>query len=373
MRILFVSPDITHHLVPFFMSLCSHYGEENCKFAVTESSDSRQKMGFPTYSERWIFPVHDRSEKEFHVLWMESDVIITRDWSRCDLIETALRNGKIVFYASERWYRPPVGMLRLLFPKYIRLLYRFKNLSKYRRFYYLAMGYYAGMDFARVGLCRNRIFSFGYFTPNSNIDRNPSAHGQIKLIWAGNMLKLKRVIDILKAYRTLSVRYDISLDLIGEGAERKRLEQFVEKYKLENVRFYNFLPNEEIKRRMSESDIFIFPSSGYEGWGAVVNEAMQARCAVVAARETGAARSMIVNGENGMTFQSGNVCALIQVVEKLLKDKKLLETIKERGYRTITEQWSAEEAAGRFCQVVSGISSGQSLNFYDEGPFEIIG
>ena len=77
--------------------------------------------------------------------------------------------------------------------KYIQ----FRKLSRYPNFYYLAMGYYAGLDFRRVGLCKNRIFSFGYFTPQLSFEPIASTLQAVKIIWVGNMSRLKRVIDIL--------------------------------------------------------------------------------------------------------------------------------------------------------------------------------
>ena len=73
------------------------------------------------------------------------------------------------------------------------------------------------------------------------------------------------------------------------------MENYSKNNKLSNIRFIDFIPNDKVKELMNNADIYIFPSNGYEGWGAVVNEAMQSKCAVVASQETGAARSIIKN------------------------------------------------------------------------------
>ena len=372
MKILFVSNDLTHHLVPFFRSLFPIYGDKNCTFAVLKSCENRHKMGFPEYDEEWLFEVYNRSDEEYKVLWTNADIIITRVWDRTELIEDALKANKLVFYASERWYRPPIGMKRLFFPKYLFKFLKFRQLSKYSNFYYLAMGYYAGLDFKKVGLCKNRIFSFGYFTPQLCQEPVTSTSGKIKLIWVGNMLTLKKVIDILIVYKDIYKSYNISLDLIGQGTERSNLEQYVKDNCLIGVTFRDFLPNEEVKKKMIDADIYIFPSNGYEGWGAVVNEAMQTKCAVIASCETGAARSMIINGKNGFTYSSGDCNALREALVKLLENPCLLNSFKEEGYKTITLTWSALEAARRFSVIQSRIFNGESLDYYKEGPMALI-
>ena len=373
MKVLFVSNDLTHHLVPFFKALFLSYGKENCVFAVLQPSSARIKMGFPEYFEPWVFFAYEHTDVEYLKLWSDADIIITRVWDRTDLIENALKCGKPVFYASERWYRPPVGMKRLFFPRYLLKLLQFKKLSKYPNFYYLAMGYYAGIDFKKVGLCKNRIFNFGYFTPHVENCERSSTSDKIKLIWVGNMLTLKRVIDLLAVYKELEDLYNIELELIGEGVERSNLESFVADNHIRKVTFSNYLPNNEVKQRMIDSDIYVFPSSGYEGWGAVINEAMQTKCAVVASKETGAARSMIIDGKNGLTFPTGNRKELKKALVKLLEDRELMNRLKEEGYKSITEIWSANEAGNRFTNIVDRIQKRQSFDIYQEGPMQIIG
>lgn len=374
MSILFVSPDLTHHLVPFFKSLFKYYGEENCTFAVLSPSPERLRMGFPEYHEKWIFEAYRHPTSDYHKLWQSADIIITRSWDDAKLIKEALTNGKIVFYASERWYRPPIGLKRLLFPKYIKIYLSFLKLSAYKNFHYLAMGFYAGLDFKKMWLCQNRILSFGYFTPFTNTQNTiTKSKDKIKLIWVGNMLKLKRVKDILCVYKDLKSKYNISLCIIGEGPERKSLEQYSLKNGLKDIKFYNFMPNEEVKQMMMDADIYIFPSNGYEGWGAVVNEAMQSKCAVIASQETGAARSMIKNNINGITFPTGNRKALKSAITSLLDNPELLNNIKENGFETITKAWSADEAAKRFSVIVDRIKKEESIAIYKDGPMQILG
>ena len=192
------------------------------------------------------------------------------------------------------------------------------------------------------------------------------------------MLTLKRVIDLLYVYHQLYKKYDISLELIGQGSERVNLERYVQTNHIKNVTFYDFLPNKEVKEKMNNADIYVFPSSGYEGWGAVVNEAMQSKCAVIAAKETGAARSMIIivkiDGDTITLLRPGAVTydALCCVCSDVSVSDTVLNKLKENGFKTITEIWSANEAARRFFEICNRIKKGKSIDIYKEGPFELI-
>jgi glycosyltransferase involved in cell wall biosynthesis len=74
---------------------------------------------------------------------------------------------------------------------------------------------------------------------------------------------------------------DASLELIGEGPERGRLERLAFGLGLaEHVRFANWLPREDIFAKMRQSRVFVFPSLR-DGGGAVVIESMASGTPVV--------------------------------------------------------------------------------------------
>ena len=375
MKVLFVSNDLTHHLVPFFESIMSIYGKGNCIFAVLEPCDNRHRMGFPAYNEPWVFVKYERTRDEYVKLYKEADIIITRVWNHLDLIEDSLQNRKMVFYASERWFKPPIGKVRLLVPSYFIRYLKFRKLSKYENFYYLAMGYYASLDFKFLKLFKNRIFHFGYFTPTfteANF-RNESNKPTVEILWAGRMLTWKRVKDLLIVFNDLVNSYNIKLIIVGDGPKCNELVQYADTNKIQNITFRKFVPNKELKQIMRDADIYVLPSSGYEGWGAVINEAMQTKCAVIASKETGAARSMIIDGKNGLTFPSGDRNELRKTIVKLLEDQILLNRLKLEGYKTISETWSATEAARRFCIIIENIKKESSLDIFKDGPMQLMG
>ena len=63
---------------------------------------------------------------------------------------------------------------------------------------------------------------------------------------------------------------------------------------------------EKVRSVMEKSHIFVFTSSHLEGWGAVVNEAMNSGCAVVANVQAGAVPYLIEQGVNGIAYPRGS-------------------------------------------------------------------
>src|SRR5690606_9257701 len=128
----------------------------------------------------------------------------------------------------------------------------------------------------------------------------------VSILWVGRMLKWKRVDLLIRALARLKNEgKDFKLTLVGDGPERERLQKLADK--LLGHEYYtiqNFIPSSEVPALMAQHDIYVLPSNAYEGWGAVVNEAMSVGCALVASDKTGAGASLIEHGVNGMLFES---------------------------------------------------------------------
>ena len=61
-------------------------------------------------------------------------------------------------------------------------------------------------------------------------------------------------------------------------------------------------------------------SSENEGFGVVVNEAMNARCAVIATDKVNSGPDLVQEGRNGFIYPTGDVAALTAMLRKVLAD-----------------------------------------------------
>ena len=85
------------------------------------------------------------------------------------------------------------------------------------------------------------------------------------------------------------------------------------------------LPNADVILKLPTYDVLILPSQGRgDGWGAVVNEAINAGCAVVCSHKCGA-KDLVVYGKVGKVFEAGNVDSLHYAIEDLLEKDRLKE------------------------------------------------
>lgn len=349
-------------------------GAENFRFAVTEPPDKeRQKLGWNSQaSEPWIIRAGelDKDHNALEQWWDAADVVICGE-RRFRRMQDRLDMGKLTFYMSERWWKPPIGMARLLHPRFALMTAHFVKISKSPHFHYLPMGGLAAGDMRRIAAFEGRMRQWGYLTEQPNplpsCDRIGSS---LRVLWAGRMLPFKRVDTLIRAFSLLQQEHpDAILTFVGDGPERIRLERLA--MKCLAVGSYHFLPPvpaAQVMELMKQHHMYVLPSNGYEGWGAVINEAMSAGCAVIASAATGAARTMIEPGINGLLFKPGDWRALAEGLILLNRNETLRQQLAQNGQRTITEIWNPAVAAERFIAVSAALLVGSPVPIFTNGP-----
>lgn len=271
-----------------------------------------------------------------------------------DLIQRRLKKGLLTVYSSERWFKPPMGLFRLLHPGFFLRVWKFMRFFSSPKFIYLAQGIHAARDMARlVGLFRgnplclfrapkleferipggrivgyNKIRIWGYFVEPSDMPQNGSRqfHSPLRILWVGRMVDWKRTITIVEAVKRLE---NVELTVVGEGQEENGLKAAARG--LANVRFRGFVKAAQVRELMREHDVYILSSDGGEGWGATLNEAMEEGMCVFGTYEAGASATILPEDR---LYHAGDVDGLV----RLLKGKLEFTDIGE---------WRADRAAKR--------------------------
>lgn len=178
------------------------------------------------------------------------------------------------------------------------------------------------------------------------LERLPPHFGvKLRLVFVGNLISLKGVDTILRALATLPP--DINLKIIGEGNQRKALEELcVAMDIIQRVNFMGALLPESIPAVLQESDALVLASYS-EGRPNVVLESLAAGLAVVATRIEGTSE-LVIDGQTGLLFPPGDADALRACIEKLYLDPVLCRRLGESGREWIKEQgllWQNTAAA----------------------------
>ena len=149
--------------------------------------------------------------------------------------------------------------------------------------------------------------------------------------------------------------------MVGSGEMEEELKQLAAEQKvMDGITFYGFQTPEKVRSIMEKCHIHIFTSNYLEGWGAVVNEAMNSGCAEVANVQAGAVPYLIQHKKNGMVYPDGSYEKMEQAVRYLLENPAKREEMGRQAYRTITELWNAKHAARELARMIEGLEAGEA-------------
>jgi len=286
-------------------------------------------------------------------------------------MQVRVRNGRLTFHKSERWWKPPIGRARLLHPSFLRMTRQFCNLATFPSFHFMPVGAYAAADIKNLSTFTGRMWNWGYFTEVPDLVPSCDRGGEdLRILWAGRMLGWKRVNTLIAAFAQLSQRFPrAKLTLAGHGSREATLKKLAAD--LLQPGTYEFLPAmpvQEILQLMRQHHIYVLPSTGTEGWGAVVNEAMTQGCAVVASEAAGSAKTLLRHGINGMLFPPDDAEALARLLCELAENPGLRTRLAEQGQRTITHGWAPAIAAERFLAVSDALLAHREAPVFTDGP-----
>ena len=146
MTFIFFTNCISPHQLPLARQLIDKLGVEHYRYVYTDAlAEERQRMGWgEAVDAQWC-----QQGDETHKALAEADVVMSGIRS-LDLFDARLKEGKSTLYCSERWFKPPLGFLRVFVPSYLKMAWRFVQCFKNKAFTYLPMGIHAARDMARL-------------------------------------------------------------------------------------------------------------------------------------------------------------------------------------------------------------------------------
>ena len=371
MTVTFITNYMTHHQKPFCGELYALLGEDFHFIATNVMDEERVKMGWElSLSDIPYASFYDDDYDKSHKLVKESDVVICGG-THYSYIEERLVLHKLTFMYSERLYKK--GRIYGLNPK--SLMNKRKEHAAYKNdpVYLLCAGAYVAADFSLSGSYPGKKLCFGYFPETYIYDEKElmkKKTSQIpEILWTGRLIDWKHAeLAVFMAERLKKEHTVFHLTMVGEGPEEEKIKALIDEKKLnECISLEPFMSPAEIRSLMERSDIYLMTSDNEEGWGAVVNEAMNAGCAVAASHAAGAVPYLIRHKENGLVFKSGDVRELTFFVKKLCTDRAYAAKLGRNAYRTINNTWNAKEAADRFLKTAEALSKGGSF-LYEDGP-----
>lgn len=217
------------------------------------------------------------------------------------------------------------------------------------RDYFLSLG--ARPD--RVHVAINTVDTDFFAHEAQRLRGGPAAAPPRVLLYVGYLTERKRVDHVLHAIRLLSSRRnDFVLSVVGDGAERERLEKLTGDLGItEFVRFEGFVQPPELPRHYAGAYCFLFPSA-FDIWGLVLIEAMASGLPCLASIHAGATRDLVHDGENGFVADFADTETVAGKIEWLLDHPEQSAHLGFTASQSIRQRASLSACAAGFTDAI---------------------
>lgn len=196
-----------------------------------------------------------------------------------------------------------------------------------------------------------------YFIPNiigepfENKEKINFENKENLISFVGRLDREKNVIALLEIFKESKIPVDWKLQIIGDGNERKNLEQYIEKNQLQKrVIFYGTKTSEEILELLRKSKIFGFTSLK-EALPTVLVEAMFCGNALIS-YDCNYGPSDIINEKNGFLIPINNKKIFKENFEVLIKNKEILNDYMANAFIE-SQHWKKEKIVNKWTELLN--------------------
>lgn len=197
---------------------------------------------------------------------------------------------------------------------------------------------------------RQKVKCKTVYIPNS-LDYYPKKVSNLEeknIISVGRLSKEKGYLDLIDVYKLVNQVYpDWKLNIIGDGIEKEKIEQKVEKYHLkDSVILHGYQDKEYINKLLKKSSIYVM-CSHTESFGIVLLEAFSFGVPCVAFDSAKGANEIISNNWDGYLIKDRNkenmakkICELISNQNRrIIMGANGIKKAKRYDINIIKEEW----------------------------------
>jgi glycosyltransferase involved in cell wall biosynthesis len=192
----------------------------------------------------------------------------------------------------------------------------------------------------------------GDFPPERKIkiiNKKYKLKGKKVVLFSGKLTPQKGVFYLIEAAQ--NIKGDIYI--IGDGPERKNLEDLVYKFKLHNVHFLGYMGDdkkEELEEFYYRADVFVAPSVWDEPLGLVILEAMAAKTPIIATRKGGIPIA-VKNGVNGFLIRPKSSRQIAEACNRLLENDELRKRMGDASRETVQKKFTWKKIAQTYIRI----------------------
>ena len=183
----------------------------------------------------------------------------------------------------------------------------------------------------RQKLPHTKVIYHGIEDPLPNLGRSMPSQ-KLRIACVGRLVPEKGIPVLLEAGKILKAEgHDFEIRIIGDGNERAKLEEFIQREKLEPfTSVTGFLTGDAFARALQDVSVVVMPSTWEETAGLAAIEQMMRGRLVIAADIGGLAEIL---GDTGLIFPPGSAVSLANCLRSVIENPALIMSYGEKARR----------------------------------------
>ncbi|MCS3102797.1 glycosyltransferase [Bacteroides ovatus] len=154
----------------------------------------------------------------------------------------------------------------------------------------------------------------------------------------------KRVLLSLKIWSIVADKHpDWKYYIVGDGEDRGLIENFIQDNNIPNVVLTGKTESLQYYKRAK----ILIMTSAFEGWGLVINEAMQNNCVPIVMYSFDSLPDIIADQENGFISPNNDIEVFADKLDRLMSDEMMWADMSKKAYistarfipENIIKQW----------------------------------
>jgi glycosyltransferase involved in cell wall biosynthesis len=312
--------------------------------------------------KNYLYFFKDTNRKFFYSELAKSECLITLGIFEPWFLKAIFQMGKVnqIYVLSEPLR--PQNIRKALRRCYVSMLTLIKRRSRYA---FLCMGGpIVKEQYFSFGFRKSSYYQFGHFPILSLTEKINFKIKTIKFIFVGKLIERKGVDILIQLIQYLQKKYlGWEFLIVGQGELKEELLKNVPGEK--RIQYIENISHAAImKAKFDESHILFLPSY-FDGWGAVVNEALSSCCSLLLSENVYAGVPLLMNGENGFSFNPYNLNELYKAVDKYFNNPGILNNHFLKSQEIFLE-WNHQNAAHSFSNLINGKSNPQNKTLLNQ-------
>jgi colanic acid/amylovoran biosynthesis glycosyltransferase len=187
--------------------------------------------------------------------------------------------------------------------------------------------------------------------------------GPFSILAVARLVEKKGLALLIEACRGLRDRdLEFRCEIVGKGAQKAHLEQLIRDFDLrQHVHLAGPLPHQEIVERYHRAHVLVLPcivgrDGNRDGLPVSIVEALACGLPVISTNVTGIPEA-VQHGRNGLIVRPGNVTELTMAIERLMRDPRLLESLRAGARPSVEEEYDERCTSARLHALLEEVAA----------------